>query len=90
MADSTRKITITAVQAEKLFDLYNNVYAADSHYQRCQSDQFRLHVKAVYQNAGVQKAFEDLRAALDKAEKVESTESSQKAAESPRKGVLGK
>lgn len=80
-------ITINTKQAEKLFDLYNNVVAADAHYQRCQSDQFRVHIKSVYQNAGVQQAFEALRAEIDAA-KAEPVTAAEKAA-APRKGVLG-
>lgn len=80
------KITLTTSQAERLFDLYNNVSAADAHYQRCQSDQFRVHVKAVYQNAGVQQAFEELRALIVNAQ-AEPAQPEKVAA--PRKSVLG-
>ena len=58
-------ITISRKVAEQLYDLYNNVSAADAHYQRCQSDNFRLHVKAVYQNAGVSAAFDELKQKID-------------------------
>lgn len=79
-------ITLTTSQAERLFDLYNNVAAADAHYQRCQSDQFRVHVKAVYQNAGVQQAFEELHALIENA-RAEPAQPEKVAA--PRKSVLG-
>lgn len=79
-------ITIDTRTAEKLFDLYNNVAAADAHYQRCQSDQFRLHVKAVYQNAKVQQAFEELHTLIKNAQ-AEPAHPEKVAA--PRKSVLG-
>lgn len=80
------KITLTTSQAERLFNLYNNVAAADAHYQRCQSDQFRLHVKAVYQNAKVQQAFEELHELIENAQ-AEPAQPEKVAA--PRKSVLG-
>ena len=55
-------ITIDKAMAEQLYDLYHNVEAADAHYKRCQSDNFRVHIKSVYQNDGVRQAFESLRA----------------------------
>ena len=86
---SAPTITLTTSQAERLFDLYNNVFAADSHYKRCQSDQFRVHVQSVYKHDGVREAFESLRAKIDAAEAVPEPEVTQKAVEAPRTGVLG-
>lgn len=89
MAAKDTTITITKKQAEQLFDLYNNVYAADSHYKRCQSDQFRVHVQSVYKHDGVREAFESLRAKIDAAEAAPEPVTTQKVVEAPRKGVLG-
>lgn len=80
-------ISIDVKTAEQLYDLFHNVEAADAHYQRCQSDQFRVHIKAVYQNAGVSKAFETLRSLIDDA--AAAPVKADKAAQSPRKSVLG-
>lgn len=74
-------ITISRAVAEQLYDLYNNVSAADAHYQRCQSDNFRLHVQSVYKNAGVSGAFEALKQKIDGA-------SSPETAAKGRKSVL--
>lgn len=79
-------VTIDVKTAERLYDLFHNVEAADVHYQRCQSDQFRVHVKSVYQNQGVQDAFAALRTSIDAASKQQDAT---KASQSPRKGVLG-
>lgn len=76
-------ITISKETAEKLYDLYNNIESADAHYLRCQSDYFRLHVKDVYQNAGVKAAFDELRQQIE--QEANPTPSPQKA----HKGVLG-
>lgn len=73
-------ITISTEMAEKLLELYDNVVMADAHYQRCQSDNFRLHIKSVYQNAGISGAFTELDA-LIKADT---------APQKGRKGVLSK
>lgn len=80
-------VTLDLKTAQQLYDLFHNVEAADLHYKRCQSDQFRVHVKSVYQNEGVQHAFESLRSLLDVAE-AEPAKAT-RAAQSPRKGVLG-
>lgn len=64
-------ITIDRETAEKLYDLYNNIVAADAHYKRCQGDNFRMHVKSVYQAKTVESAFEALKAQLDKQEEIE-------------------
>lgn len=79
-------ITIDKATADALFDLFNNVEAADTHYKRCQSDEFRVHVQSVYKNPGVSGAFEKLRKLIEKANEPEKVT---KAPESPRKGVLG-
>lgn len=75
-------ITISRAVAEQLYDLYNNVSAADAHYQRCQSDNFRVHVKGVYQNKGIENAFAELRQKID-----EASNASESAAKG-RKSVL--
>ena len=54
-------VTIDTKTAEGLLELYRNVESADAVYKRCQSDQFRLHVKAVMQNDSVKQAFEQLK-----------------------------
>ena len=77
-------ITITRTEAERLYDLFKNVETADAHYQRCQSDHFRLHVQSVYKNAGITAAFESLKAKLDEAEKADAPETRKNA----RKSVL--
>lgn len=59
-------ITISREVAEQLYDLYHNVELADTHYKRCQSDNFRLHVCDVYKNANVAGAFATLKSQLDK------------------------
>lgn len=77
-------ITIPRNTAQQLYELYNNVVAADAHYKRCQSDNFRVHIKAVYQSEAVANAFDQLKARMDAAEKTSASQ----AAEKPRKGVL--
>ena len=72
-------ITITKETAEKLYDLFQNVETADAHYQRCQSDNFRLHVKAVYQNAGVSGAFEELHQQIEAAQEDDAPRSAKTA-----------
>lgn len=61
---SSPAVSIPAVQAEQLLELYRNIEAADAHFQRCQSDSFRQHVKGVYQAPLVAKAYQDLEGAL--------------------------
>lgn len=78
-------ITIDRETAEKLYDLYNNIVAADAHYKRCQSDNFRMHVKSVYQAKTVETAFETLKTQLDEADDAESALTALK---KTRKGVL--
>lgn len=78
-------ITIPRNVAEKLIDLYTNIEAADAHFQRCQSDNFRLHIKSVYQNPGVKAAFEELQQQIETAAKQPEPT---RAATKPRKGVL--
>ena len=77
-------ITIDKQTAERLFDLYNNVAAADAHYQRCQSDNFRMHVRAVYQNKGVEDAFAELKDKIYAEQSAKAVESAPKA----RRSVL--
>lgn len=79
-------ITISKETAEKLYDLYQNVTAADAHYLRCQSDNFRLHVSSVSQNAGVAAAFAELRQQIDEARKENDGST---APQKGRRGVLG-
>ena len=88
---AAKEITITKKQAEQLYDLYNNIVAADSHYKRCQSDQFRVHVQSVYKHASVREAFEGLRAKIDLAQEDPAPEEFTKPEKvaSPRKSVLG-
>ena len=74
-------VTIDTKTAEGLLELYRNVESADAVYKRCQSDQFRLHVKAVMQNDSVKQAFEQLR---------EKTEHSQITAEGQQIGTASK
>ena len=76
-------ITIPQDIAEKVLALYDNVASADAHYKRCQADNFRLHVKSVYQAAEMQQAFTALRQQMD-AQQAEAARSPQKA----RRGVL--
>lgn len=76
-------IMISKETAEKLYDLYQNVTAADAHYLRCQSDNFRLHVSSVSKNAGVAAAFEELR------QQIESESNAATSPQKGRKGVLG-
>lgn len=76
-------ISIPLEMAERIIDLYTNIEAADAHFQRCQSDNFRLHVQAVYRNAGVSAAFEDLKQQID-AQKASAPEKPANA----RRGVL--
>ena len=59
-------IIIPRAEAEKIYELFNNVAAADAHYQRCQSDNFRQHVQSVYRNPRITGAFEALKRRLDK------------------------
>ena len=77
-------ITISREVAKQLYDLYNNVSAADAHYKRCQSDNFRVHIKAVYQSMAIESAYAELKAALDEAEKANTPETPRNA----RKSVL--
>ena len=63
------EITITLADAEQIMALYTNVEAADAHYQRCQSDLFREHVRASYKAALVDAAYARLKQAMDVAER---------------------
>ena len=65
-------ITIPIEAAKHILELFDNVEAADSHFQRCQSDLFRQHVKAVYDAKLVRDSFGQLRGELEKKEKPES------------------
>lgn len=82
-------ITIDKAMAEQLYDLYHNVEAADAHYKRCQSDNFRVHIKSVYQNEGVRQAFESLRAKID-SENTKQTTRETSEQMTKRSGVLSK
>lgn len=77
-------ITLTRAEAEKIYELFNNIEAADSHYQRCQSDYFRLHVQGTYKNQAVAAAFDSLKRKLE-AKETNVAENSPKRAS---KGVL--
>ena len=59
-----KTVTIPIDKARCLLDLYNNIEAADAHFQRCQSDLFRQHMAAVYKAPLVASAFEALRAVV--------------------------
>ena len=60
-----KTITIPVDHARWLLDLYNNIEAADAHFQRCQSDLFRSHLEACYKAPLVRAAFDDLRALIE-------------------------
>lgn len=60
-------VTIDVKTAEWLYDLYNNLEAADTAYKRCQSDQFRMHLKAVKDNQNIQAAYSELKDKIDAA-----------------------
>lgn len=77
-------ISISRSTAQQLYELYNNVAVADVHYKRCQSDNFRMHIKSVYQSNAIENAFEELKAALDEPEKANVPETRSNA----RKSVL--
>ena len=78
-------ITIPRDVAEKIYDLYNNVVAADNHYKRCQSDNFRVHIKSVYQSKDTETAFAALKEQMSA-----ETERVATAPESRRRGVLSR
>lgn len=81
-------ITIPRAVAEQLYELYNNVSAADAHYKRCQSDNFRMHIKGVYQSKAIDEAFAALKEAL--AEKPAETVNTPRSAEMRRRSVLSR
>lgn len=82
-------ITIPRNVAEQLYELYKNVSVADAHYKRCQSDNFRMHIKSVYQNQAVASAYDELQKAFDEAaEPVAVSEETPKPASSRRRSVL--
>lgn len=54
------EIVLDLNDAKRLYELYQNVEAADAHFQRCQSDSFRQHVQSVYKAANIRAAFERL------------------------------
>ena len=83
------KISLDKKVAEQLYELFHNVEVADSHYKRCQSDQFRMHVQSVYKNAGVNDAFEALRTAIDAADVEPAPKKAATSSQETRKGVLG-
>ena len=62
-------ISITREQAEKIMELYTNIEAADAHYQRCQSDYFRLHVQGCYKSQPIAEAFGAVKVKLEAPEK---------------------
>lgn len=84
-------VTIDLKTAERLYDLFHNVEAADAHYKRCQSDQFRVHVQSVYQNAGVHDAFEALSGRIKEAKAGETskTATATRIAQNGHRGILG-
>ena len=81
-------ITIPRAVAEQLYELYNNVSAADAHYKRCQSDNFRMHIKGVYQSKAIDDAFSALKDALD--EKPAEAAPVSRSAETRRRSVLSR
>lgn len=83
------KISLDKKVAEQLYELFHNVEVADSHYKRCQSDQFRMHVQSVYKNKGVSDAFEALQTAIDAAEVEPAPKKAAASPQEARKGVLG-
>lgn len=54
-------VSIPLEDAEQLYELFEGVEAADSHFHTCQSVNFRDYVKAVYKAAKVSAAFSDLK-----------------------------
>lgn len=64
-AQSSEMLSITQIDAEQLYELYNSVEAADSHFHTCQSVQFRDYVKATYKAHNVRTAFERLKQGID-------------------------
>ena len=66
-ASSVKMVAVPLKEAEQLLELYRNVEAADAHFQRCQSDSFRQHIKGVYRAPLVVGAFDSLRASIDQA-----------------------
>ena len=58
-------VAITISDARQLYELYQNLEAADAHYQTCQSRGFRDHMQKVYRAANVQSAFAELKSQLD-------------------------
>lgn len=64
---SPTAVSIPIKYAEQLLELYRNIEAADAHFQRCQSDLFRNHMKGVYQAPLVADAFAALEKAVSEA-----------------------
>ena len=58
-------VTLSIEQGEKLFELYDNLVAADAHYMSCQSANFRNHIKSVCAAQKIADAFAELRQQLN-------------------------
>lgn len=63
-ADRADTVTISVTDAERLYDLYNNVEMADAHFHTCQSANFRMHIQSVYRAPNVKSAYDKLKSAI--------------------------
>ena len=69
------EITLTREQAEKIYELYNAVEAADTIYKSCQSEYFRNYVRGNYRNDVTAGAFAVLKAKIEASDKTRKTAS---------------
>ncbi len=60
-------ILLSVAEAERVYELYRNIEAADAMFKTCQSVSFRQHMQSVYKSANVSAAFDALKARIDQA-----------------------
>ena len=63
--EAPKGVFLPLSMAEKLYELYNNVEAADTHFHTCQSTNFREHVRSVLKAPKIEKAYAELKAQIE-------------------------
>lgn len=64
-----KKVELSIGTAKRIYELYNNIEAADAHFQTCQSVNFRQHMQSVYKARNIANAFEELNEKIVECEK---------------------
>ena len=66
--EAPKGVFLPLATAKRIYELYNSVEAADTHFHSCQSTNFREHVRSVIKAPKIDKAFADLKGFIDSVE----------------------